>query len=181
MTTPRAFSLTEAEHRRIERIDQLVLLGAAGVGELMADLNDASWTVRRAAVAGLAALGDDAVDPLCRWLSRDRSSERAISAVVDALSASVGASATPVVLGLFDDPRPAVVSDAAPGVFDAILCRNVLIYFQDERILRVIDRLVEHLAPDGLIAVGASESLLRFGTRLMCEERGSSFFYRCVR
>src|SRR5204863_9476275 len=83
MTTPRAFSLTEAEHRRIERIDQLVLLGAAGVGELMADLNDASWTVRRAAVAGLAALGDDAVDPLCRWLSRDRSSERAISAVVD--------------------------------------------------------------------------------------------------
>ena len=158
MTTPRAFSLTEAEHRRIERIDQLVLLGAAGVGELMADLNDASWTVRRAAVAGLAALGDDAVDPLCRWLSRDRSSERAISAVVDALSASVGASATPVVLGLFDDPRPAVVSDAAPGVFDAILCRNVLIYFNRTLQDRVHRLFYQSLIRFGFLGLGSKET-----------------------
>jgi chemotaxis protein methyltransferase CheR len=76
-----------------------------------------------------------------------------------------------------------LVAPVAPafGVFDAILCRNVLIYFKDERILRVIARLAEHLSPDGLIAVGVAESLLRFGTRLVCEERGSSFFYRCAR
>jgi chemotaxis protein methyltransferase CheR len=67
------------------------------------------------------------------------------------------------------------------GVFDAILCRNVLIYFQDDQIVRVIDRLVQHLTPDGLIAVGVSESLLRFGNRLVCEERGDAFFYRCAR
>jgi chemotaxis protein methyltransferase CheR len=66
------------------------------------------------------------------------------------------------------------------GVFDAIVCRNVLIYFRDEHIVRVIDRLIEHLAPGGLIAVGVSESLLRFGTRLVCEERGDAFFYRCA-
>jgi chemotaxis protein methyltransferase CheR len=70
---------------------------------------------------------------------------------------------------------------SALGVFDVILCRNVLIYFQDEQIVRVIDQLADHLAPDGLLAVGVSESLLRFGTRLVCEERGSSFFYRSAR
>jgi chemotaxis protein methyltransferase CheR len=62
--------------------------------------------------------------------------------------------------------------------FDAIVCRNVLIYFSDDQIIRVIDQLVARLAPGGLLAVGVSESLLRFGTRLICEERGSSFFYR---
>lgn len=67
------------------------------------------------------------------------------------------------------------------GTFDAILCRNVLIYFGDQQILQVIQRLTDHLAPDGLVAVGVSESLLRFGTRLVCEERGQSFFYRCAR
>jgi chemotaxis protein methyltransferase CheR len=73
---------------------------------------------------------------------------------------------------------------AAPpelGVFDAILCRNALIYFREDQIQRVIDRLVDHLARDGLIAVGVSESLLRFGTRLVCEERGGAFFYRSAR
>ena len=63
------------------------------------------------------------------------------------------------------------------GAFDVILCRNVLIYFRDEQISRVIDRLAAHLAPGGLLCVGVSESLLRFGTKLVCEERGSSFFY----
>jgi chemotaxis protein methyltransferase CheR len=70
---------------------------------------------------------------------------------------------------------------AALGVFDAILCRNVLIYFRDAQIVRVIERIASALAPDGLIAVGVSESLLRFGTALTCEERGRSFFYRRVR
>ena len=75
--------------------------------------------------------------------------------------------------------------DPAPwpalGTFDAILCRNVLIYFKDPQILRVIDRLAGHLAADGRLAIGVSESLLRFGTGLVCEERGNAFFYRCAR
>lgn len=64
------------------------------------------------------------------------------------------------------------------GRFDAILCRNVLIYFKDQRLLSVVDRLADALAPGGLLAVGVSESLMRFGTSLTCEERGGSFFYR---
>lgn len=66
----------------------------------------------------------------------------------------------------------------ALGQFDAILCRNVLIYFRDQRVLNVVEALAHSLLPDGLLAVGVSESLLRFGTSLECEERGGSFFYR---
>ena len=54
MTAP-GFSLTAGEHRRVERVDQLVALGDAGVAELLGALDDPSWTVRRAAVAALAA------------------------------------------------------------------------------------------------------------------------------
>ncbi|HEY5949507.1 MAG TPA: protein-glutamate O-methyltransferase CheR [Kofleriaceae bacterium] len=64
------------------------------------------------------------------------------------------------------------------GQFDAILCRNVLIYFKETRVLSVVDRLASALKPGGLLAVGVSESLMRFGTSLVCEERGGSFFYR---
>jgi chemotaxis protein methyltransferase CheR len=64
------------------------------------------------------------------------------------------------------------------GTFDAILCRNVLIYFRDAQIVRVVSTLRDQLAPSGVVLVGVSESLLRFGTALACEERGGAFFYR---
>ncbi|HEX8703207.1 MAG TPA: protein-glutamate O-methyltransferase CheR [Myxococcaceae bacterium] len=66
---------------------------------------------------------------------------------------------------------------AALGVFDAILCRNVLIYFKDETARRVVDLLSQALVPGGHLLVGTSESLLRFGTALVCEERRGAFFY----
>jgi chemotaxis protein methyltransferase CheR len=66
----------------------------------------------------------------------------------------------------------------ALGKFDHILCRNVLIYFGDKTVRRVIASLTEVLVPGGLLLVGASESLLRYGTSLSCEERGGAFFYR---
>jgi chemotaxis protein methyltransferase CheR len=66
---------------------------------------------------------------------------------------------------------------AALGPFDAILCRNVLIYFQDDTARRVVDALTRALVPGGLLLVGTSESLLRFGTALQCEERRGAFFY----
>lgn len=67
------------------------------------------------------------------------------------------------------------------GTFDAILCRNVLIYFRDEGIVRLVEQLARMLTPGGLLAVGVSESLLRHGSALICEERGGAFFYRCPR
>jgi chemotaxis protein methyltransferase CheR len=67
---------------------------------------------------------------------------------------------------------------ATLGVFDVILCRNVLIYFSDETTKRVLESLTAALRPGGVLLVGVSESLLRFGSRLGCEERDGVFFYR---
>ena len=113
MTAGSAFSLTAGERRRIEHIDELVALGAGGVAELISTMSDPSWTVRRATVAALAALGDDAAGPLCAWLRDRRTSEHAIAAAVDALAGSIGDAATAEVTALLGDPRAAVVADAA--------------------------------------------------------------------
>ena len=64
--------------------------------------------------------------------------------------------------------------------FDAILCRNVLIYFTPTTAARVVQRLGERLVRGGVLLVGISESLLSFGTSLVCEERSGAFFYEKV-
>lgn len=61
---------------------------------------------------------------------------------------------------------------------DAILCRNVLIYFRDETTTQVVTSLAERLRDDGVLLVGVSESLLRFRGPLVCEERQGAFVYR---
>jgi chemotaxis protein methyltransferase CheR len=66
------------------------------------------------------------------------------------------------------------------GGFDAILCRNVLIYFADSMVAPVVSSIARRLDDGGVLVVGASESLLRFGTMLVCEERGGVFMYRRV-
>jgi chemotaxis protein methyltransferase CheR len=67
---------------------------------------------------------------------------------------------------------------AALGVFDIVLCRNVLIYFSDATIEQVIARVGRCLRADGALFVGASESLLRFDSPFVCEEQRGVFFYR---
>jgi chemotaxis protein methyltransferase CheR len=67
------------------------------------------------------------------------------------------------------------------GQFDAVVCRNVLIYFSDVTTQRVIDSLMARLIGDGVLLVGVSESLLRFGASIQCEEHGGIFAYRPVR
>jgi chemotaxis protein methyltransferase CheR len=67
---------------------------------------------------------------------------------------------------------------AGVGPAHLVLCRNVLIYFRDETVVQVVGRLFDVLRPGGALFVGVSESLLRFGTTLVCEEHGNVFFYR---
>jgi chemotaxis protein methyltransferase CheR len=74
---------------------------------------------------------------------------------------------------------PAAV--AALGSFDAILCRNVLIYFDDAVVARVVGALAGALVDGGALLIGASESLLRHPTPLECEEHEGVFVYRVRR
>ena len=68
-------------------------------------------------------------------------------------------------------------SVATLGTFDVIVCRNVLIYFAVATVVSVVRSMASALEPGGHILVGASESLMRFGTLLECQERGGAFFY----
>src|SRR5690606_31314817 len=45
------------------------------------------------------------------------------------------------------------------GAFDAIICRNVLLYFAPDRARQVVEALVAHLAPGGLLMLGPTEVL----------------------
>ncbi|HEX5658176.1 MAG TPA: protein-glutamate O-methyltransferase CheR [Polyangiales bacterium] len=86
--------------------------------------------------------------------------------------------ADPTLLAKIDFRQVNLLEPPELGAFDVILCRNVLIYFDDRRVRTVVGQLGEMLVPDGALIVGVSESLLRFGTELRCEELRGSFLYR---
>jgi chemotaxis protein methyltransferase CheR len=56
-------------------------------------------------------------------------------------------------------------SMAAHGRFDIILCRNVLIYFDDESRLEAARNLFEALHPGGFVCLGHTESMTRISER----------------
>jgi chemotaxis protein methyltransferase CheR len=67
--------------------------------------------------------------------------------------------------GLVEFRRHNLVRDPIPplgeGPFDAILCRNVLIYFDRPTVERVLEALESALAPTGLLLLGAADRLSR--------------------
>lgn len=52
------------------------------------------------------------------------------------------------------------IRDAAPGRFDLILCRNVLMYFAVPLRSLVFDRMADALDPGGILMLGAGETVL---------------------
>jgi chemotaxis protein methyltransferase CheR len=54
---------------------------------------------------------------------------------------------------------------AVLGPCDVILCRNVLIYFDNETKTRILDRMARILRPDGVLILGGSESTLGISER----------------
>ncbi|HKE89098.1 MAG TPA: protein-glutamate O-methyltransferase CheR [Gemmatimonadales bacterium] len=63
-------------------------------------------------------------------------------------------------INLNDDEYPVT------GMFDAIFCRNVLIYFDSPSRMRVIERLTRRLVPGGYLFLGHAESAARTATDL---------------
>ena len=46
------------------------------------------------------------------------------------------------------------------GTFDVVFCRNVLIYFDQETKIGVLDRIAKMLEPDGYLVLGAAETVV---------------------
>jgi chemotaxis protein methyltransferase CheR len=60
------------------------------------------------------------------------------------------------------EPRNLAAEDAElwnPGSYDVVFCRNVLMYFEPDRMRRVIDRIARALAPGGFLFLGHAETL----------------------
>ena len=60
------------------------------------------------------------------------------------------------------------------GVFDVIFCRNVLIYFDQDRKVNIFNRLARATEPDGFLVLGAAETVvgLTDAFRPFSERRG---------
>ena len=58
------------------------------------------------------------------------------------------------------EARNLIEPPPAPGRFDIILCRNVLLYFSPEMRRLAFNRLAEAVAPDGALMLGAGETVL---------------------
>jgi chemotaxis protein methyltransferase CheR len=67
---------------------------------------------------------------------------------------------------------------AAQGRFDVILCRNVLIYFDDASRLAASVNLYDALSPGGFICLGHSESMTRISNRFKVRRFEDAIVYQ---
>jgi len=58
------------------------------------------------------------------------------------------------------EPRNIIEPVPAPGRFDIILCRNLLLYFAPDMRRLAFGRLAEAIAPDGTLMLGAGETVI---------------------
>ncbi|HEX7822524.1 MAG TPA: protein-glutamate O-methyltransferase CheR [Sphingobium sp.] len=77
---------------------------------------------------------------------------------------------------------PANIIDAATmtglGTFDVILCRNLLIYFDDTARLLAANNLYDRLNPGGYVCLGHSESMGRISDRFTLARLADAIVYR---
>jgi chemotaxis protein methyltransferase CheR len=64
------------------------------------------------------------------------------------------------------------------GPCDLILCRNVLIYFDDPTRRLVSQRFHDLLRPGGVLLLGSAENLYGISDALVAEQHGPTIFYR---
>lgn len=141
--------------------------GLLGTVELIAsDVSSAALAKARSGQYGRRSLRTVAAPELCdKWLTVR---EQAVT-----VHPTLGRAVSWRQLNLLDQAAVRAI-----GPVDFIVCRNVLIYFRDATASRVVSSLADQLRPGGALLVGISESLLRFGTSLTCEESAGVFLYR---
>lgn len=66
------------------------------------------------------------------------------------------------------------------GLFDAIFCRNVLIYFDSNTKQNVLTRISRSLAPDGYLMLGAAETVVGFTNLFMPMPEKRGLYVRAV-
>ena len=68
---------------------------------------------------------------------------------------------TPNIRGMVKYRQVNLISDFSHlGMFDLIFCRNVLIYFDQQTKVDLLDRLAQVTAADGYLVLGAAETVV---------------------
>jgi chemotaxis protein methyltransferase CheR len=60
---------------------------------------------------------------------------------------------------------------------DVIFCRNLFIYFREERVRQVVDAFADLMASPAFLCVGAAESLLRISSRFELQDVAGAYVY----
>jgi len=72
-----------------------------------------------------------------------------------------------------------LVTDPLPEtMFDAVLCRNVMIYFDAPTSEKVVNRLYNAIEPNGFFAIGNAESLINLNHKFKSVKRVPSLYMR---
>ncbi|MDA8017096.1 MAG: protein-glutamate O-methyltransferase CheR [Thermoanaerobaculia bacterium] len=66
----------------------------------------------------------------------------------------------------------------APLAYDAVFCRNVLIYFTEAALKKAIDNFARIVRQDGLLFLGHSESIIGLTKAFQAERLGNCIAYR---
>jgi chemotaxis protein methyltransferase CheR len=116
---------------------------------LATDISTRVLTIGREGVYRLTAASDIPTDFLLRFMLKGHDENEGKMKVIRELRDIVEFKR----LNLADDPYP--LNDS----FDVIFCRNVLIYFDAISKTRVVEKLIRHLSPQGLLFIGHAENL----------------------
>lgn len=65
-----------------------------------------------------------------------------------------------------------------PDFFDLVFCRNVMIYFSDDAVRRLVERLAHCLVPGGFLFIGPSETLRGVSQAFNLRHSQGAFYYQ---
>jgi chemotaxis protein methyltransferase CheR len=66
------------------------------------------------------------------------------------------------------------------GIFDLILCRNMLMYLCDDNRKQVLGHLADAMAPDGILMLGAAETVIGQTDRFVASREFRGFYERAT-